>query len=113
MLLSGYAELLKMGAETKKKSQKTTGWAWQRACLHLFGGMALYNQCFLGDPARDECSCPKEMKKKKKNTKFSIKYNFFSPHVASLGPSEAKIFYFLFPYCDITLFYHIFLCHTL
>lgn len=65
-------------------SQKTTGWAWQHACLHLFGGMALYNQCFLGDPARDECSCPKEMEKKK-NTKFSIKYNFFSPPCSLFG----------------------------
>lgn len=79
MLLSGYAELLKMGAERKKMRQKTTGWAWQRACLHLFGGMALYNQCFLGDPARDECSCPKEMEKKKKEHKIQYQIQFFFP----------------------------------
>lgn len=75
--------------------------------------MALYNQCFLGDPARDECSCPKEMEKKKRTQNSVSNTIFFPPHVASLGPSEAKFFYFLFPYCDITLFYHILLCHTL
>lgn len=30
--------------------------------------------------------------KKKEHTKCSIKYRFFFLHVASLGPSEAKMF---------------------
>lgn len=60
LLRSGYAKWLKVGIEIKMR-QRTTGWACQ--CTHVLSvgeGMAFYNQRFQGDPARDECPCPKK-----------------------------------------------------
>lgn len=52
--------------------------------------MAFYSQRFQGDPARDECPCPK--KGMEKTIKCSIKDTLLFFRVASLGPFEAKIF---------------------
>lgn len=51
--------------------------------------MAFY-KCFQGDPARDECPCPK--KGMEKTIKYSIKETLLFFHVASLGPFEVKMF---------------------
>lgn len=50
-----------------------------------------FYKCFQGDPARDECPCPKNGIEKK-IIKCSIKETLLLFHVDSLGPFEVKMF---------------------
>lgn len=109
LLRSGYAKMAKSGNRKKKMRQKTTGWACQcTRVLSVGWGMAFYNQRFQGDPARDECPCPKKGMEKKHKMQYQRHITVFS--CSLFGSFWSENVYFLFPYWDSPLFYYIFLC---